>query len=100
MGTRANQSLTTPSGRPAAWGTRVREKIDTTLLVDKLTAHVKGDIEMTATQVNAARILLDRTVPVLKALEVTTNQDTDIRTITNSDLIGVITSKRISNGSK
>jgi hypothetical protein len=53
----------------------VRDKIDTTLIVRKLAGHIEGSQDMTATQIQAARILLDRTVPVLKAVEITNSSE-------------------------
>jgi len=51
---------------------KTREKIQTTQIVKRLHAHVlseTGDI-MTVSQVNAARVLLNKTIPDLKAIEV------------------------------
>ena len=70
-----SRSLTTPGGRPAAFGNRLKERIDSTMIVKKLAGHVDGTEDMTQTQIQAARILLDRTVPVLKAVEVTNSSD-------------------------
>jgi hypothetical protein len=83
----------TPSGRPAAWGIKVRERIDSSMVVDRLEAHVRGhadDNPMTQTQINAARILLDRTVPVLKQIEVRAEEVRDIREISAQDLLSIV----------
>lgn len=40
----------------------VRAKIQASQLVNRLTAHALGDAEMSATQVQAAKILLDKTL--------------------------------------
>lgn len=40
----------------------VREKIRASMLVDRLEKHAEGEIELTATQVQAAKILLDKCV--------------------------------------
>lgn len=90
MAGRTGQRLTTASGRPAAFGTRVRERIDTTIIVKKLIGHVKGEEEMTQTQINAARILLDRTVPVLKPLEVQPDSGQSAKTVTPLQLVAAI----------
>jgi len=45
---------------------------------------------MTQTQIQAARILLDRTVPVLKAKEVNSGDDVNIKTITNAQLFDAL----------
>jgi hypothetical protein len=90
MPRRSPNALTTPSGRPAAFGTRVRERIDTTKVVKRLQRCALGDEEMTQTELTAARILLDRTVPVLKAIESAPEGDRSAKTITNTELFRVI----------
>lgn len=40
----------------------VRSKIQASQLVNRLTSHALGEVEMTATQVQAAKILLDKTL--------------------------------------
>lgn len=47
-----------------------RQKIQASQLVNRLIKHVEGEVEMTATQVNAAKALLNKIVPDLKAIEV------------------------------
>jgi len=46
-----------------------REKIQSSMLVDRLVKHAVGEIEMTATQIKAADILLKKVAPDLKAVE-------------------------------
>lgn len=48
---------------------QVRLKIQAAVLVERLHSHVMGDTEMTATQVNAANSLLDRSVPKLSQIQ-------------------------------
>lgn len=43
--------------------TKARERIQAGMIMDRLHKCVEGQIEMTATQVNAARILLNKVVP-------------------------------------
>jgi len=38
----------------------IREKIKATLIVNKLQNHMDGTLELTATQISAAKILLDK----------------------------------------
>lgn len=45
------------------------QKIKDALLVDRLIKHALGEVEMSASQVNAARVLLNKTFPDLKAVE-------------------------------
>jgi hypothetical protein len=61
------------------------------MIVRALSSHVSGLEEMSATQIQAARILLDRTVPVLRAIEVHSNQEVrDVKTISTADLLDCI----------
>lgn len=56
-----------------------REKIRASQLINRLTNHVLGEVEMTSTQVTAALGLLRKTLPDLQATtldgELTTNQN-------------------------
>lgn len=47
----------------------VRKKIQTSQLVNRLTDHVLGTVEMTPTQVQAANILLKKALPDLQAVD-------------------------------
>ena len=49
---------------------RARERIAGTKIIDRLTAHVNGEIDMTPTQVRAASILLNKVLPDLRTIEV------------------------------
>lgn len=46
-----------------------RERIQTSQLVNRLTNHVLGKAEMSATQVRAAEILLNKSLPNLQTIE-------------------------------
>lgn len=48
---------------------QVRLKIQAAVLIDRLQKHVTGDAEMTPTQISAAKVLLDRSVPVLSQVQ-------------------------------
>lgn len=48
---------------------KVRQRIQTTMLVKRLTDHVVGKVEMSATQLRAAEILLRKRLPDLSAVE-------------------------------
>jgi len=54
-----------------------RKSFDTTLLIKKLNSHALGQegAEMTRTQIDAAKILLAKTVPDLKAIEISGDPD-------------------------
>ena len=49
---------------------RARERIAGTKIIDRLVAHVNGEIDMTPTQVRAAAILLNKVLPDVKSVEV------------------------------
>lgn len=59
----------------------VRNAIDATLLVRRLQAHIRDEIEMKPTQIKAAEILLDRVLPRLQATTIDTNGGIDLLTI-------------------
>lgn len=48
---------------------QTREKIQTSQIVNRLRGCALGEIEMDAVQVQAARILLDKTLPNLSSVE-------------------------------
>lgn len=56
---------------------QVRAKIQASVIIDRLQKHIAGDLEMTASQISAAQILLDRSVPKLAPLQ----SDTDKLTV-------------------
>jgi hypothetical protein len=55
-----------------------RNSFDTTVLLKKLNSHAVGEIEMTQTQIAAAKILLAKTVPDLKQVELSGNPDNPV----------------------
>ena len=57
----------------------VRQKIQASVLIDRLTKHANGDIEMSSTQVRAAEVLLDRSVPKLSQIQHTGDEDNPVR---------------------
>lgn len=67
-----------------------RERIQTGVLLDRLEKHVSGDVEMTPTQVNAAKILLGKTIPDLKAIEHSGGITTRFETMTDEQLNAAI----------
>jgi hypothetical protein len=48
-----------------------RQKIQTSQIVNRLTDHVLGKVELTSSQVNAAGILLRKSLPDLQSTTVT-----------------------------
>ena len=55
--------------RKGSFGERQRANIKTGVLVKRLRDHAVGEIEMSSTQIQAARILLNKTLPDLRATE-------------------------------
>lgn len=64
----------------------VRQKIQASVLIDRLTKHANGDIEMSSTQVRAAEVLLDRSVPKLSQIQHTGDEDNPIRHVGRIEL--------------
>jgi len=56
----------------------VRGKIQATQIINRLYDAFKGEVELTAIQVNIAKTLLDKVLPDLKAIEQTTQLTADI----------------------
>ena len=48
----------------------VRAKIGASQIVNRLQKHVNGELELSATQIQSARILLDKSLPNLQSTEV------------------------------
>src|SRR5512144_3250243 len=60
---------TTKGTKDVPWDDRTRERIKTSMLVNRLTDHVLNGIEMSPTQIRAAEILLNKTLANLSATE-------------------------------
>jgi urease alpha subunit len=52
-----------------------KEKIRTSMLINRLNSHIFEDVEISQTQMRAIEILLRKVAPDLKAVEVTGNDD-------------------------
>lgn len=57
---------------------KTREKIQTSMLINRLTDHALKDLELSATQIKAIEILLKKTLPDLKQVEVTGSEGKDL----------------------
>jgi len=51
------------------WDKSVRDRIQTSMLMNRLRDHVVGKVELSQTQVRAAEILLRKALPDLAAIE-------------------------------
>jgi len=66
---------------------RTIERIRAGGIVTRLMKHVKGELEMSSTQVQAARILLNKALPDLKAVEHSGEVSSKpVRAMTNDEL--------------
>jgi hypothetical protein len=52
---------------------KTRERIQTSQIINRLEDHIFNGLELSATQIQAAKILLAKAIPDLKALEVNGN---------------------------
>jgi len=59
-----------------------KEKIRTTMLINRLNSHIFEDVEISQTQMRAIEILLRKVAPDLKAVEVTGNDDNPLAIMT------------------
>lgn len=50
---------------------KTKRLISASQLLNRLISHANGEIEMTASQVNAAKIVIGKAIPDLKAVELT-----------------------------
>lgn len=57
----------------------VRQKIQASVLIDRMHKHALGEVEMTATQVAAANSLLDRSVAKLSQIQHTGDPDNPVQ---------------------
>ena len=62
---------------------QTRDSIKTSMLINRLCDHALGDCEMSATQIRAAEILLNKTLPNLKQSDdsLTVEGDLSVREI-------------------
>lgn len=50
---------------------KTKRLIQASQLLNRLFSHANGEIEMTASQVNAAKVVIGKAIPDLKAMEIT-----------------------------
>lgn len=48
---------------------KTKRLIAASQLINRLISHANGELEMTATQINAAKIVINKAIPDLKAIE-------------------------------
>lgn len=54
---------------------KTKKLIQASQLLNRLNSFANGEIQMTQAQVNAARIVIGKTIPDLKAIEISGNED-------------------------
>jgi hypothetical protein len=67
----------------------VRAKIQTSQLVNRLTDHALGKIELSPTQVRAIEVLIKKTLPDLATMQLTGPNGGPVETVTEVTLRGV-----------
>lgn len=67
-----------------------RAKIQTSQLVNRLTDHALGKVEMSSTQVRAAEVLLSKTLPALTSAALTMSDKHDAADWTRDELVALI----------
>jgi len=66
----------------------IRQKIQASVIIDRLQRHIDGTLEMSATQVAAANSLLDRSVPKLQQIQHVGDEDQPIKHNHTVEFIG------------
>lgn len=61
----------------------VRQKIQASVIIDRFHKHFMGSLEMTATQIKAGEVLLDRSVPKLSQIQHTGEDGGPLKVIVN-----------------
>ena len=91
------RKMTLTANGHQSWGSRARDRIDSTLIVERLQRVALGEEEATQASINAARILLDRTLPAIAPIKIEENGQQSAKTVTNEKLFALIegTAKRI-----
>ena len=70
-----------------------RDKIQASHIVRRLHEHLNGDIELSATQINAAKILLNKVLPDLAVIQMEANVN-HTETVTNIQLVPLVSDDR------
>ncbi len=60
---------------------KTKRLIQASQLLNRLISHAKGEIEMTQSQVNAARIVIGKTIPDLKAIEISGDEENPLQVV-------------------
>lgn len=71
----------------------VREKIQASQIINRLSAHVSGEVELTSTQIRAAEILLKKTLPDLSNVEISGDPDQPLNIVSKIERVIVDNAK-------
>jgi hypothetical protein len=67
----------------------IRLKIQATQLINRLQAHIDGRVTLTPTQIRAIDILLRKSVPDLRRIELIGDADAPLRTVNKIELVAL-----------
>jgi len=67
----------------------IRAKIQASQLVNRLTKHALGEVELSATQIRAIEILLKKSVPDLSAVELSGPDGNPVEVVTKIELVSM-----------
>ena len=90
MSTNSTRSLTSYHDRPAAFHERVRERIKVAKILTRVQACALGQVEMTSTEFQAAKLLINKTIPDLPAQSGQDGSVQDISHATPYHLLAII----------
>lgn len=65
----------------------VRAKIQASQIINRLMGCINGECELSATQVNAANILLRKTLPDLSSVELSGDPENPVEMVTRIELV-------------
>jgi len=68
---------------------KTKRLMQATQLVNRLFNHANGEIEMSASQVQAAKIVIGKMIPDLKAIEISGNTDKPLQSLVRVEFIGI-----------
>lgn len=75
------------------WSDMTRQKIQASMLINRLTDHVTGKVDLSATQIRAAEILLNKSLPNLTSVDLTGDITTrEARELSDAELAAIATS--------
>lgn len=67
----------------------VRARIQTSQLVNRLTDHALGEVELSATQIRAIEILLKKSIPDLSSIEVSGDEENPLQFVGRIELVAL-----------